>query len=337
MPEGLRRILIIKLRYIGDVVLATPVLRALRDRFPDARLSMVVNPGTEDVIKWNPDLNEALVVAREELSAQLQFLREIRRRRFDCVIDLTDGDRAAILAWVSGAPVRIGYNSEQRWRGWLYTRIVPIKVGTTHMVEYHLAAVRALGFEPNVSLPVLHVRAEHERAANRLLAELGVSTGAKLVMIHPGARYWFRKWPADRFAAVADSLTKAECQVLVAGDVRDEPMAAAMLTATKSPPVSLVGRTTLLELAAVMKRCSLVIAHESGPSHVAAAVGAPVLALYGKGNPAIWGPRGRRVVVLHKGVNCTACKHPTCIKGEDSCMKQISVEDVLEAAWRCLN
>lgn len=336
MPESFRRILIIKLRYIGDVVLATPVLRALRDRFPDARLSMVVNPGTEDVIKWNPDLNEALVVVRQGLTAQLRFLGEIRRRRFDCVIDLTDGDRAAILAWMSGAPVRIGYNSEHRWRGLLYTSIVPIKAGTAHMVEYHLAAVRALGFEPKASSPVLHVSAEDDRSADRLLAELGVSAGAKLVMIHPGARYWFKKWPVDRFATVADSLAKAGHQVLLAGDGRDQPMASAILAMTKSPPVSLVGRTTLLELAAVLKRCSLIIAHDSGPSHVAAAVGTPVLALYARGNPAVWGPRGRRVVVLHRGGDRKACNHPTCIKGEDSCMEQISVEEVLEAAWRCL-
>lgn len=336
MPASYRRILIIKLRYIGDVVLATPVLRALREQFQDAHLSMAVNPGTEDVIKWNADLNEVLVVAREGLIAEFRFLREIRRRRFDCVIDLTDGDRAAILTWLSGAPVRIGFNNERRWRGLLYTTIVPMMLDKTHMVEYHLEAVRALGYEPKVSLPVLHVSAEDDRTANRLLAELGVSAGAKLVMIHPGARYSFKKWPADRFAAVADRLTKAEYQVLLAGDVRDQPMVQAILAMTKPPPVSVVGRTTVLELAAVMKRCSLVIAHDSGPSHVAAAVGTTVLALYGKTNPAIWGPRGRRVIVLHKGVDCSGCDHPVCIRGEDSCMKQISVEDVLEAAWRCL-
>ena len=91
-------ILVIKLRYIGDVLLATPVLRALRERFPDVHLTMAVNRGTEDVLKWNPDLNEVLVVEREGLAGQARFLRAVRRRGFDCVVDLTDGDRSAVLA-----------------------------------------------------------------------------------------------------------------------------------------------------------------------------------------------------------------------------------------------
>ena len=98
-------ILVIKLRYIGDVLLATPVLRALRERFPDAHLAMAVLRGTEDVLKGNPDLTEVVVVERGGLATQFRFLQSIRRRRFDCVIDLTDGDRSAILSWFSGAPV----------------------------------------------------------------------------------------------------------------------------------------------------------------------------------------------------------------------------------------
>ncbi|MGH7255734.1 MAG: glycosyltransferase family 9 protein, partial [Nitrospirales bacterium] len=104
----MQRILVIKLRYIGDVLLATPVLRVLREHFPETRTVMLVNEGTEEVLRGNPDADEVWTVAREGLWAQAALLRRVRAARFDCVIDLTDGDRSAFLTWISRAPVRIG-------------------------------------------------------------------------------------------------------------------------------------------------------------------------------------------------------------------------------------
>ena len=158
----MKTILVIKLRYIGDVLLATPVLRALREWFPDAQLTMAVNRGTEDVLKRNSDLNEVLVVERSGLAEQFRFLGEIRRRRFDCVIDLTDGDRAAILARFSGAPVRIGLNEEHRWRGLLYTAVARSEPSVAHRIERDLETVRSLGVQPKSSLPVMR-RSEERR------------------------------------------------------------------------------------------------------------------------------------------------------------------------------
>src|ERR687890_11915 len=125
----MNNILVIKLRYLGDVLLSTPVLTALRECFPTARLTMAVNRGTEDMVKWNPHLNEVFMVERGVIGKQLRSFHQIRQRRFDCVIDLTDGDRSATLARYSGAPVRIGFNDEHRWRGRLYTTIVPAPSG----------------------------------------------------------------------------------------------------------------------------------------------------------------------------------------------------------------
>src|SRR5207247_6765555 len=139
------RILVIKLRYVGDVLLATPVLSRLRENFPKAQLEILVNPGTDDVVRDHPALDEVLVLERGDLARQWRFVRELRRRRFDLVIDLTDGDRSAFLSWLSRAPVRLGYNSEGRWRGVLYTQVVDADRFAMHTVRYHLKALEALG------------------------------------------------------------------------------------------------------------------------------------------------------------------------------------------------
>ncbi len=335
-------ILIIMLRHVGDVLLATPVLRNLRDRFPNARITMAVNRGTEDILKWNPDVNEVLAVERERAIAQARLLRRIRQRRFDCVIDLTDGDRSAILSRLSGAPIRIGFNEERRWRGLLYTSVVRLKAGTVHRLERDLEAVRFLGIEPKASPLVLQTSSGDEQEAARLLEELGVQQSASendrpLVMIHPGARYWFKAWPPERFAELTDRLNEVlNCRVLIGGDAGDRDVAERIRTLARACPVSLAGRTTLLQLAATLKRCALLVSNDNGPMHMAAAQGIPVVALFGPSDPSVWGPRGEKVEVLYKGLDCRRCFHPTCEQGENNCMRRISVDEVFAAASRLL-
>src|SRR5207302_4096229 len=168
------RILVIKLRYVGDVLLATPVLSRLRESFPKAHLAMLVNPGTDDVVRDHPALDEMLVLERGNLARQWRFVQDLRRRRFDLVIDLTDADRSAFLSWLSGAPMRLGYNSDRRWRGLLYTQVVESDRFAMHTVRYHLKAMEALGLAGSPPAPFLAVAPEARREANRLLREAGV-------------------------------------------------------------------------------------------------------------------------------------------------------------------
>ncbi len=337
----MNNILVIKLRYIGDVLLATPVLRSLRERFPEARLAMAVLRGTEDVLKGNPDLTEVLVVERDGLAEQLRFLQSIRRRRFDCVIDLTDGDRSAILSRFSGAPVRIGLNEEHRWRGLLYTMVVQARPDVRHRLERDLETVRPLGIEPKAGPLVLRIPSQDEASAVGLLDDLAgekLSDGSKpLVMLQPGARYWFKAWPAERFAELASRLAeKYGCRILVGGDARERGLAEAIQAGARTPVVPLAGQLTLLQYAAVLKRCSLFVGNDNGPMHMATALGISVVALFGPSDPAEWGPRGGRAEVLYKGLDCRRCFHPTCTRGEESCMRQITVEDVFAAAAKLL-
>jgi len=333
----MRNILVIKLRYVGDVLLATPVLRALREHYPAAKLTMMVSRGTEDVIKWNPDLNDVLVVERGGMAVQLRALQQVRQGGFDCVIDLTDGDRSAILTWFSGAPIRIGFNDEHRWRGRLYTTIVPSPSAVVHRVERDLAALTPLRIQSKPAPLVLHTSQDDEEAAERLLRELGVMgpNGARrkpVIVLHPGARYWFKSWPPVRFAQLADRLTEVcGCDVLVAGGPDDLETINAIRMQAKSSLVVMAGRATLLQFAAVLKRSAVFIGNDNGAMHIAAAVGTPVVGLFGPSNPVEWGPRGENIKTIYKGLDCRACFHPTCQRGEQHCMKQISVEEVFRA------
>lgn len=335
-PNGqatIRNYLVIKLRYMGDVLLSTPVFRGLRKHFPHARICALVNHGTEEILRRNPDINEIFLVPRSGWKAQLLFLRNIRTLRFDCVIDLTDGDRSAFITGITGAPLRIGFNHERRWRGWLYSQAVEAPYGAMHMVDYHAQALTCLGISTNVGEPELFVGEEDELAADRLLHHAGWR-GEKWVMIHPAARYWFKAWPPERFAGLSDTLIERGLKVVLVGHSDDQGIGDVVQGTAKHKLISLIGQTSLMVLAGLMKRCALFIGNDGGPMHMAAAVGCPVVALFGPTDPMVWGPKGKQTAVLYKGLDCRDCFYPGCFRGESSCMKQISVDEVYEAARR---
>jgi predicted lipopolysaccharide heptosyltransferase III len=324
-------ILVIKLRYIGDVVLSTPVLSRLREGFPKARITMLVNAGTEEVVQDHPALDDVMVVTRKGLR-NWRLLKELRRRRFDVVLDLTDGDRSAILCRLSGAPIRIGYNSEHRWRGILYTHVVKADRFAMHTIPYHLAATEALGLSGSIPEPRMTIARAARDTAKVLLQKAMVDPDTPFVCLHPGARWWFKSWPAERFAALADRIqTDTRAQALFLGSERDRKVVAEIATAMRTPCRNLAGVSRLQEVAAILERARLMISNDNGPMHIAATVGTPVIGLFGPSDPAIWGPWGAGHLTFYKQVDCRSCFHPDCFRGEVNCMRLISLDEVWEA------
>ncbi|MBZ0169621.1 membrane protein [Candidatus Methylomirabilis lanthanidiphila] len=337
--EPPQRILVIKLRYLGDVLLSTPVLASLREAFPKAGLSMLVNPSTEAIIATNPHLDEVLIAERtRSLISQLRFAAALRGRRFDLVVDLTDGDRAAILSRLTGAAVRIGFNREGRWRGRLYTHVVPIQAQPVSMIRQHLMALETLAIPVvNDSLPVLRTRASDDAAACAALGAVGIGPGERFVAVHPGARWWWKSWPADRFASLIDHMQKTlGMKVVLLGSVPDREIAEAILDQVESDCRSLVGRLTLLELAGVLRQATLLVGNDNGPMHIAAAMGTPVIGLFGPADPRIWGPVGQGHAVLYKGIDCRSCFPDGCRRGEQNCMRLIALDEVISVVERML-
>ncbi|WP_155970510.1 putative lipopolysaccharide heptosyltransferase III [Nitrospira japonica] len=334
MTMAPRNILVIKLRYLGDVLLATPTLEALKAAYPSARLTVVVNRGTEAMLAGNPHADEVLPLERGSILSQWRFLRELRRRRFDWVIDLTDADRSAWLSRMTGAPVRIGFNKEDRLRGHCYTEVVAGDP-QSHRVERDLASLAPLHVPVAGRTPRLWLTPEEERRAADVLSRERVEGAKPLVMLQPGARYWFKAWPWERFAALADRLAEQYgYQVLIGGNQQEFELAERICGAVANRPINLAGRADMRTYAAILKRASLFVGNDSGAMHVAAAVGTPVVALFGPSDPKEWGPRGGAVAVLYKGLDCRICFHPTCERGEENCMKLIGIEEVLSAIGR---
>lgn len=332
----MKRILLIKLRYIGDVVLSTPLLPLLRKRFPEAALTFLANPGTESVLFGNPHLEEISVMPRDGWIRQLGFMQKLRQAGFDGVVDLTDGDRSAFLTYWTGAAVRLGFNRENRWRGKLYTQVLPLAYGSMHMVDYHAQALRALGINDPIGEPELYLRPEDQDQGDQVLTSLQIGH-APLVLLHPSARYVDKAWPPERFAALADWLAGQGAVVALIGHQQEVLIGQQIFNLTKSKPRILMGQTRLLQLAAVMKRSALFVGNDGGPMHMAAAVGCPVLGLFGPTDPHVWGPRGKKASVIYKGLDCQQCFYPGCVRGEESCMRQISVEEVCQAAGSFLH
>ncbi|MBI3608040.1 MAG: putative lipopolysaccharide heptosyltransferase III [Nitrospirae bacterium] len=323
-----RRILIVKLRYLGDVVLLSPVVRALREAYPAAEIGALVNAGTEAMLDGNPNVDRIFIRGRS-WRGQLRLVHDLRAFRPDLAIDLTDGDRAALLTRLSGAPRRLGFNDEGRWRGRLYTEVVRADSKHLHAIDYHLAPLAHLGLSVAARPPELFLREEEDRAATDWLATVGVRPARPFVVIHPGARFWFKQWPLDRVAALADRIQEIEgYPVVVLGGTKERPDLASIHDAMRTPFRTTEGRVSVRIVAAIIRRARLFIGNDNGPMHIATAVGTPVVALFGSSDPRVWGPWGEGHRVIYKQVPCSPCAHTGCDQGPQNCMRLISIEEV---------
>ncbi len=331
----MKRILLIKLRYLGDVVLSTPILPVLRKNFPEAKITFLVNPGTASLLQGNPYLDEIWVLPHQSWWKQGRFIRRLRKSKFDAVIDLTDADRSAFLSFMSGAPSRIGYNWEHRWRAKFYTYRVPAIYGAMHMVEYHQQALAGLGISEAAGDPEIYVDPDQLQRDDGIFNDWSIKD-QPLVLLHPTARYVFKAWPLERFAALADWLGEQGMGVALIGSQREILIGQQIENLTKHKPVNLMGKTRIPQLTSLMKRSLMLIGNDGGPMHMAAAVGCQVLGLFGPTDPAVWGPRGSNVQVIYKGLDCRKCFYLGCSRSEENCMRQISVEEVCQAAQSLL-
>lgn len=332
MPDY-RRILIIKPSSLGDVVHALPMLAALRTSFPRAHMAWLVKRQWAGLLERAEGLDRIWAVEPGVLG-WLSLVPRLRAERFDLAVDLQGLFRSGAMAWMTGCPTRIGFANGREGSPFFYTSRVPIKTLDMHAVDRYLLVARALGASDSRS-PEFRIRLlsnDREEVA-RLLARHGVHAGASWVAVNVSARWLTKRWPLDRFAAVADRLQEEGLgPVVLIGGPDERADAQAVASRMRTVPVNLTGETTPGLLPALLDSASVLLTNDSGPMHVAAAVGTSVVALFGPTSPIRTGPYGTGHRVLASGIACSPCFSRVCRNNVQlECLTGISPDTVLKA------
>ena len=349
-------ILLIRLRLIGDVVFTTPVVAAVRRRFPDAHLTYLVEPVAAPVVRHNPHLDAVVVAERprglRRIVYDLGLARRLRAARFDLVIDFHGGPRSAWLTWATSAPERIGYDVPGR--GWMYTTRVPWTrslVPPRHSVEnqWDLLKTLGVGAADRARDPVEMPEDPEARAAVAArLSAAGVPDRAQIVVIHVSAGNPFRRWPAECFADVAATLAREESgrRIIITSGPSEREAAdrvaadAARRAGEAASRIVRCGEFDLAELRTLVARAALYIGGDSGPLHIAATTRTPVVALFGPTLPERalpWrDPQVRSIAVEAGPLPCRPCHQRHCVPGDFRCLTLITPGQVIEAARMAL-
>jgi len=344
------RILLIRLRNIGDVLLLVPTIRAFRENFPKAHLAALVNAGTEEMLSGNPLLDEILVFdpqwktlpLRQRVAREGKFVWEVRQRKFDLAINMTEGDRGAFLCLASGARWKVGLHDPRGlwWKGRIYDHWVHLPDRKAHTVEQMLQFPRSLGLEPRDKGVEIFYSPQDCEIIDLLLGKEGVGPSDALVHIHPTSRWLFKCWRDEGMAAVIDVLQESgKARVVLTSGKEEKELKKIdrILKFCRTQPVNLAGKVTLKQLAALSQRSRLFLGVDTAAMHIAAAVGTPVIALFGPSGEFNWGPWGNGHVVIKKDWECRPCGKDGCQGSKRSrCLEEISEEEVIKEAFRLL-
>ncbi len=337
LEEGeIKKILFLRHDRIGDMVLSTPALRALKEGIPRARLTVLVSSINRDILLGNPFVDEIIVYEKGFLKV-IKMIRELRRKSFDLVIDpfLTYELWSAFLAFLTGK-YRIGF--EMNGREIFFNLKAPEGEGKRTILEQTLELPKALGLKAQDTLPSIYLSEKERSEAWDALKRKGVTEGDLLVGIHPGGYYESQRWSAERFGEVGDKIISEygfrrnlRAHVIIFGGELDKPFLEIMKKAMRHSPI-VMDAMRLRSFIAVLSHCHLLICNNSGPLHIATALRIPTVSIMGPTVPYLWWPAGKNHIVLRKDVECSPCNKAVC--KEHRCMDSITVAEVMEAAVR---
>jgi lipopolysaccharide heptosyltransferase II len=325
------------MKFIGDVVLTTPLIRSVRNACPEAFIAYMGERQAVSLLEGNPCLDEIIPFdySRPAVLEQTRMALLLRRRRFDLVIDLFGNPRSALLTRASGARVRVG--PERKGRGRLYTHCVSDDGRPKTAVEFHNQSLLVAGIPVTSRTTELFPSLAERDRARAVLQQtaLPIDPSRPLVGIHPGATWPAKHWPAERSGELAERLLRSGIQVVVFGGPRDGDTLTAVRRSA-GVPLRVIEQPSLRDLAVLISWCSAFVGNDAGPMHIAAAVGTPTIGLFGPGEENIWFPYdsafGHRA--LRKDVPCHPCHLDVCSRpgeGYMECMTLLNVEEVLEA------
>ena len=327
-------ILIVKLSAIGDVIHALPVSYAIKETFPAARLAWAVEPPARELLEGNPYIDEILVFEKKKFKSFGGFLKnfgpfreKLRAGNFGVALDLQGLGKSAAIAYFSGAPRRLGTCNMREMSGKVSEPVIGSHANG-HIVERYLDVARAIGCRVGEVRFPLAVSEKDETIAKELLDRGGVPSGADYAVFAVGANWPNKRWPAKSYAALSDWLYDRKIiPVLVGGGAVDEGIAAEIAAQAEIPPVDVIGKTSLKQLAAVLRGAKFVLGGDTGPVHLAAGLSVPTVMLMGPTDANRNGPYGQPQNAIEVSRACRWCWKRACPKGID-CLASISVQTV---------
>lgn len=300
------RILLIRTDRFGEFILNTPVIRAIKEKFPFSYLCVMVNPAAKEIIEGSSYINEIMIYDERVMRGffkNFKLITEIRNRRFDLAIILNPKKKFNIITFLADIPIRLGYN--RKW-GFLLTHKIKDRkfLGQRHEVNYNLDLVRILGIDTEDKRPFVAIDRGDEESIEFLLKEINIVSSDLLIALHPWTSDPAKQWPIKNFSRLAQRLSEEfSCRVTIIGG-KDEMNQAKEFFGDKPYLIDLTGKLTLRQSAALLKKCRFLISNDSGPVHLACAVGTPVIALFRNDIPAKsarrWGPWGEGHIVIEK-------------------------------------
>lgn len=313
--ENIKKIAVVTLSNIGDVILTLPVIGTLRRNFKDAKIDVITGPRAAEVLKYDPRIGSVYIYDRSaSLASKIRLFTGLRRNRYDLLIDLRNS--------LFGFFVKARFCNK--------TVNMPAKK-ICHKIDEHLARIREFVPCGDGPYPVWITKDDGERAAG-LLGAKGITDADRLITVSPGAKSHIKRWGEDGFAKVCDALIDAyKVKIAFVGDASDKEICGRITDRMRNHAVSLAGMTNLRELAWIIKRSLLIVTNDSAPLHIAGSVGTPAVAIFGPTDHRKYGPRPGLGEAVRKKLHCSPCEVALC-KYDLECMKAISAEEVFDAA-----
>jgi heptosyltransferase-1 len=326
LPSQIKKILVVKPSSLGDIVHSLPFLNAINACFPNASIHWVIAKGLEGILEGHPMIHKLWVINKDDWKrignlkatvSELQGLfRNLKKERYDIAFDLQGLLRSGVITSATDAPVRIGFREAREGSRFFYTH--KIEGGKNiHAVDRYLKMAQFVGCD--VSSIVFPLQSGTRKSSS---VHTSLCSGEYAVIV-PGARWKTKKWPAEKFGKLASNLP---LRTIVVGGKNEKDIAGKIVSLSDGRATSLAGRTDLVELIEVMKHARFVVSNDSGPMHIAAALGVPVFAIFGPTDPEKTGPYGKGHTVIRENIPCAPCFRRAC--ADPKCMTALSAERV---------
>jgi heptosyltransferase-2 len=330
--KSTRSVLVISLKRVGDVILSLPAFRAIKESLPKSQVTVFADSYTQDILDRIPFIDA--VVPYKKKSSFLKKAKQVSKlsyNAFDLGVDLTCDYtfEGALWTWLSGAKFRVGYDTWKR--GFLFHRPVKPPENAIHAIDEILNVAQSIGLKTRDKKLKISASKEAMDTVNKFLHDKAVKSGALLIGIHPGGYYPTQRWLTERFAEVADKLVeKHKARIVLIGGPKEEKIIQHITIQMASHPLVFLDKP-LADLLALLQSCHLLVCNNSGPLHLATALGTRTVSTMGPTLPERWWPQGKEHIVIRKDLPCMPCNEGRCRLKTLECMKLITVEDMLKA------